>query len=631
MNLTGAVLLGEPKIPDVPLDQRDPHRRFSRAEVIRKWEAQGRKCPPCQRELPRDLFDGDHVFPWSKGGRTVYSNLMALCRHCNARKGNQTYETLAKQFNLDLLAAGDDRLRHWQEQALDKILPRILNDPVLIEACPGAGKTRLALEVAHHLIKAGEISRVLVVVHTIGIADGWLLAASKREPDNPTLPLVSTRGAIWRPTRAIPDNAVGAVLSYQSLARMTDTFLAHATDISIEKKGRTTTNVHHNTLVIFDEVHHVATDKTWGLAAQTAFAQGARCILSMSGTPFRTDAKKIAFVPHTGGAAKPLYRYTYGHALRDKPPACRRVQFLTTQGSTTFRNEDGTEHTLDFNDPDVSTLGKKRRLLTALDCIGDGTITDQLIHKANDWLIDIRDNGDPDAAGLVVCYDCDHAERIAKRLEKITGIKPMKAWSKDTNPDDQNAADVIRQFKAHHASKRWLVAVNMISEGIDIRRLRAVVYLTNTKTKLAFRQIVGRVMRIDPNDPTNIGRIYMPADPDLISMAERIRREVPLLPPLTVIEGEPANPPVVKVRGAPKPRVRFEPLGTVAELGDAYDTQGGYGTVKLIECAELYIEDQRQRGKLVTVDATTLALAASRNKRLRERLLAYQDQYHVAS
>jgi superfamily II DNA or RNA helicase len=41
-----------------------------------------------------------------------------------------------------------------------------------VEACPGAGKTQFGLEVAYAMVTSGEISRVLVVVPTVAIADG---------------------------------------------------------------------------------------------------------------------------------------------------------------------------------------------------------------------------------------------------------------------------------------------------------------------------------------------------------------------------------------------------------------------------------------------------------------------------
>ena len=122
------------------------------------------------------------------------------------------------------------------------VLAVIGREPVLIEACPGAGKTHFGLEVAYRLAALGQVSRVLIVVPTIGIADGWALAASASSPATPTLPLRTQRD--WRSVDPIGEGWLGAILTYHSLFASTEMFLAHATDPG------------QRTLVIFDEVHH---------------------------------------------------------------------------------------------------------------------------------------------------------------------------------------------------------------------------------------------------------------------------------------------------------------------------------------------------------------------------------------
>lgn len=132
-------------------------------------------------------------------------------------------------------------------------MPTILEEPVLIEACPGAGKTHFGLEVAYQLIASGEISRVIVIVPSLAIADGWLASASRRDPFAPTLPLLGPRS--WRPVDQIRSQWVGVVATYQSLFSATDMYLAHATDPG------------ERTMVIFDEVHHAGVESGWGEAA----------------------------------------------------------------------------------------------------------------------------------------------------------------------------------------------------------------------------------------------------------------------------------------------------------------------------------------------------------------------------
>ena len=72
-----------------------------------------------------------------------------------------------------------------------------LDHPVMVEACPGAGKTRFGLEVAYHLIANGTVRRVLVFVPSLGISDGWIDAASAATRGSPTIPLLGSRN--WTP------------------------------------------------------------------------------------------------------------------------------------------------------------------------------------------------------------------------------------------------------------------------------------------------------------------------------------------------------------------------------------------------------------------------------------------------
>src|SRR3990170_5941100 len=209
-----------------------------RADVRRAWERQGRLCELCKRSIPFDLMHGDHIVPWIGGGATAMSNLQALCGSCNLRKGSQPQDVVAKFFEVDALTPGAGELRRWQREALSIVMEKIQTEPVLVEACPGAGKTHFGLDVAYRLVQAGLISRVLIVVPTLGIADGWLRAASKGSTRSPTLPLHGVRD--WRSVNPIGDRWLGAITTYQSLFATTDMFLAHATDPG------------HRTLVIFD-------------------------------------------------------------------------------------------------------------------------------------------------------------------------------------------------------------------------------------------------------------------------------------------------------------------------------------------------------------------------------------------
>jgi len=584
---------------------RDPRRTFTRAEVIRAWELQGRICKLCRRAIPADLMHGDHITPWVRGGLTVLANLQALCGSCNLRKGSRPQEIIEQFFDVAKCAPSSVSLRRWQSEALNVVLPALEEQSVLVEACPGAGKTTFGLTIAYRMLESRAISRVLVVAPTLGIVDGWLKAASAASPSAPTLPLRGPRD--WRPVDPIGDAWVGAVFTYQSLFAMTDMFLAHATDPG------------HRTLVVFDEVHHAGSGSGWGEAAQTAFSDAATAILSLSGTPFRTDRDPIVFVPSVGGAAKPHYRYSYRDAIVDG--ACRPVQFVEVRGRTTFRTEDGEVHEVTFDDDDLSDLGVQRRMRAALEWVQPGSIADKMLQDANGYLISLRASGDGDAAGLVVCVDCDHADRVAAHMTKhLLRKRPVVACSRSYDPNDPDPADAIEQFERGHDP--WIVAVNMVSEGVDIRRLRVVVYLTNRLTLLSFRQIVGRVVRSDPANADDRGRVYIAADARLLAMAREITKEVDLLPRPMIIEADPPATRPVRVRADQNPeRGQFEVLETSGEQGNAFDTSGTIADAALVDRARRFIAVN----KLTGTDPESLALLARQRPALLAKILACEN------
>jgi superfamily II DNA or RNA helicase len=585
----------------------DPRRKFSRQEVWRAWEFQGQVCKLCTRSIPFDLMHGDHIVPWSRGGPTSPENLQALCGSCNLRKGSEPQRVIKARFAVDKLAAGTGTLRRWQAEAVDLVLAAIAREPVLVEACPGAGKTQFGLEIAYRLVAEGRISRVLVVVPSIGIADVWQRACSAVSPDTPTLPLRSQRD--WRAVDPIGDNWLGAIITYQSLFASTEMFLAHATDPG------------HRTLVIFDEVHHAGAGAAWGRSAQEAFAAGAGAIFSLTGTPFRTNRDPIVFVASEGGSAKPHYRYSYDQAIADG--ACRPVQFVEARGQTTFRTEDDVVHTVTFDDHALTDVGQRRRLRAALEWIAEGSIAAKMLADANRYVLGLRKQGDTDAAGLVVCVDCAHAAAVADFMTTNTlrGQRPVVACSRQHDENDPDPANAIRTFRESHDP--WIVAVNMVSEGVDIPRLRCVVYLTNRLTLLAFRQIVGRVVRTDHRNADDHGRVYLPADPRLVAMAQQVTDQVDLLPPAIVIVTDAPAIQQVRIMGEDSSEaVPFEALETLGEQGDVFDTHGTLARADLVDAARTFIAREGLSG----TDPESLALAAMETPALRQALLSARGE-----
>ena len=66
----------------------------------------------------------------------------------------------------------------------------------------------------------------------------------------------------------------------------------------------------------------------------------------------------------------------------------------------------------------------------------------------------------------------------------------------------------------------------MVSEGVDIPRLRVLVYLPNARTELAFRQAVGRVVRTTAPDDDTRAYVVMPTLSVFDTYAQRVEEEI---------------------------------------------------------------------------------------------------------
>ena len=115
--------------------------------------------------------------------------------------------------------------------------------------------------------------------------------------------------------------------------------------------------------------------------------------------------------------------------------------------------------------------------------------------------------------------DATHARRIAKLLREVTGRAPVVVLHTEAN-----AARKLADFRG--SREPWIVAVNMVSEGVDIPRLRVGVYATAAKTPLIFRQIVGRFVRTIPGRAAEASWLYLPADPTLRAHASQVETEL---------------------------------------------------------------------------------------------------------
>ena len=372
------------------------------------------------------------------------------------------------------------RLRPWQRRALDTYQATALPD-FLAVATPGAGKTVFALTAARLTLPALG-GRLVVVAPTRHLKLQWANAAERFGLHLDTE---------WNPTDHLPRDVHGLVTTYQQVATASDELARVAS----------------GGLVILDEVHHAGDELAWGDGVTAAFSTAARR-LALSGTPFRSDTAAIPFLNYVGDQVVPDVEYGYGEALSDGA-VVRPVYFPRFGGHMEWTAPDGAEISATFEDALPRSLANQR-LRAALSL--DGEWLPAVLGHANRQLAEIRER-QPDAGGLVIASDQDHAQGIARLLRDRFAVRATVAVS-----EDSEASAKISRFSM--SRDPWIVAVRMVSEGVDIPRLRLGVHATTTTTELFFRQAVGRVVR----HTGGRGRAYMyvPDDPRLRHYAATI-------------------------------------------------------------------------------------------------------------
>lgn len=384
-----------------------------------------------------------------------------------------------------------DKLRAWQQEALDAYFQADQRD-YLVAATPGAGKTTFALTLAVELLRMGEVDRIIVVAPTEHLKTQWADAAARvhirLDP--------AFRNSHWAPSRQYH----GVVVTYAQVAAKS--------------------SVHRNltesakTLVILDEVHHGGDALSWGDAIRDAYTPAKRRLL-LSGTPFRSDTAPIPFVeylPDESGArvSSTDYRYGYGRALADG--VVRPVLFHMYSGKMRWRTSAGDEleaHLGQDNTKDVNSQAWR----TALDPAGEWMPA--VLSAADRRLSEIRHHV-PDAGGLVIATDQTTARAYAVLLRELTGERPTVVLS-----DEAEASRRIEQFSQN--TSRWMVAVRMVSEGVDVPRLAVGVYATSSSTPLFFAQAIGRFVRARRRGEA--ASVFLPRVPVLMGLASEMERQ----------------------------------------------------------------------------------------------------------
>ncbi|GAA0930196.1 DEAD/DEAH box helicase [Pseudonocardia zijingensis] len=383
-------------------------------------------------------------------------------------------------------------LRAWQRSALARYLAAGPRD-FLAVATPGAGKTAFALRVATELLNDRVIDAITVVAPTEHLKHQWAGAAAGVG--------IAIDPEFRNSTGATSSDYRGIAVTYAGVASHP---LLH--------RARTD---NRRTLVILDEVHHAGDARSWGDGVKEAF-EGATRRLTLTGTPFRSDDNPIPFVdyvPDADGSLRSRADHSYGYAEALADGVVRPVVFLAYSGTSSWRTSAGEEMSARLGEP-MTAEQTARAWRTALDPAGEWIPA--VLSAADRRLTAHRNGGMPDAGGLVIASDQTTARAYADILMRVTGTAPVVVLS-----DEAGSSERIARFS--ESDDRWMVAVRMVSEGVDVPRLAVGVYATSASTPLFFAQAIGRFVR--SRRPGETASVFLPSVPVLLGLASELEAQ----------------------------------------------------------------------------------------------------------
>lgn len=383
-------------------------------------------------------------------------------------------------------------LRTWQQQCIKKAIAQYkYNHHFFCQATPGSGKTRTAAELARRLFMENKIDIILCFAPTVQVVEGLRRTFS----DILERRLDGTLGSI------------GDAYTYQAMAYRDSSFW------QLLKNYRV--------FVVFDEIHHCSghdpvLSNTWGQQILLHIQDHATLSLALSGTPWRSDNKSIALANYSSPDGQLICDFQYGLEEAVKDEVCRSPRLVLidnqqvklteeTPAGKKFRNFSSIAELLDQSEATLQDLLRHESALT------------QILRSGCARLDLIRTNT-PDAAGLVVASDVDHAIQIVQILSRLGESCQLVTYR------TENGQDVINTFR--NSMCRWIVTIGMVSEGTDIPRLQVCCYLSRVRTELYYRQVLGRILR-RRGKMDDQAWLFVLAEPLLLEFSRRIDEDLP--------------------------------------------------------------------------------------------------------
>lgn len=387
----------------------------------------------------------------------------------------------------------------------------------VVNAAPGSGKTKMAVVLAYDLIKSGEVDRVIVIAPRKKIVTQWAKDFRKITGRH----MMKLVDADDIDINHLEDDICS---TWQGLSGRGDIIQAICQN--------------HKVLVIADEVHHAALEAAWGISATSSMVDAVR-VVALTGTPIRSDGQGSVWLDNIHQNNRGVFTLSYKEAVDEY--FCQAASFHRHTGEFEVLCEglSGTVSTSGADIPkDAPPMLRKymgqafkfeRMIKTPTYGAGGKPLLDSYHSGMIDWaqkkLDDLRSKnigefGIPNAGGIVIAPTIEMAEYFAELIElKYPGEKATIVHSGVKNPER-------KMSEYENSDSRWIISVNMISEGVDIPRLRVMVYIPSAATELYFRQALGRIIRRMGENDNSRAYMVMPDVGEWCEFAMRVEEEM---------------------------------------------------------------------------------------------------------
>lgn len=283
-------------------------------------------------------------------------------------------------------------LRAWQASCITSAVELYTQQPhFLCQATPGAGKTKMAAELAKRLLQEGKVDLIMCFAPSRQTVEGF----------QRTFSTVLDRRMDGR------IGAVGAVCTYQGMEYRDDEFWGLFKDYRV--------------LAVFDEIHHCAgqdvlLSNAWGQQIIQNVQDRAAYTLALSGTPWRSDQRAIALARYSEPDGNLICDFRYGLQEAIDDGVCRSPRIVVLDNEMVRLTESLAFETTVTVFPSITKLLSESPVSYESLLFHDDILR-QILTMACLKLTEIRERHF-DAGGLIVATNIEHAYVVASVLHR---------------------------------------------------------------------------------------------------------------------------------------------------------------------------------------------------------------------